>query len=41
MLQHVLIAAIVAAGFVLVTGPFFIPELHKLKFGQRDRKSVV
>ena len=30
MLQQVLLAAIVAAGFVLVTGPFFIPELHKL-----------
>ncbi|NMD99217.1 phospho-N-acetylmuramoyl-pentapeptide-transferase [Selenomonas bovis] len=38
MLQHVLIAAIVAAGFVLVTGPFFIPELHKLKFGQSIRE---
>ena len=38
MLQHVLIAAIIAAGFVLVTGPFFIPELHKLKFGQSIRE---
>ncbi len=38
MLQHVLIAAIVAAGFVLITGPFFIPELHKLKFGQSIRE---
>ncbi|MCI7055348.1 MAG: phospho-N-acetylmuramoyl-pentapeptide-transferase [Selenomonas bovis] len=38
MLQHVLIAAIVAAGFVLVTGPFFIPELHKMKFGQSIRE---
>ena len=38
MLQHVLIAAIVAAGFVLVTGPFFIPALHKLKFGQSIRE---
>ena len=38
MLQHVLIAAIVAAEFVLVTGPFFIPELHKLKFGQSIRE---
>ena len=38
MLQHVLVAAIVAAGFVLVTGPFFIPELHKLKFGQSIRE---
>ena len=38
MLQQVLIAAIVAAGFVLITGPFFIPELHKLKFGQSIRE---
>lgn len=38
MLQQVLLAAIVAAGFVLVTGPFFIPELHKLKFGQSIRE---
>lgn len=38
MLQQVLVAAIVAAGFVLVTGPFFIPELHKLKFGQSIRE---
>ena len=33
-----LIAVILAAGFVLVTGPFFIPELHKLKFGQSIRE---
>lgn len=38
MLQQVLLAAIVAAGFVLITGPFFIPELHKLKFGQSIRE---
>lgn len=38
MLQQVLVAAIVAAGFVLITGPFFIPELHKLKFGQSIRE---
>lgn len=38
MLQQVLVAAVVAAGFVLVTGPFFIPELHKLKFGQSIRE---
>ncbi|MBR2214687.1 MAG: phospho-N-acetylmuramoyl-pentapeptide-transferase [Selenomonadaceae bacterium] len=31
------LAAAVAAGFVLLTGPFFIPELHKLKFGQSIR----
>ena len=36
MLQQVIIAAVVAAGFVLLTGPFFIPELHKLKFGQSN-----
>lgn len=33
-----LIAVILAAGFVLITGPFFIPELHKLKFGQSIRE---
>ena len=38
MLQQVIIAAAVAAGFVLMTGPFFIPELHKLKFGQSIRE---
>ena len=38
MLQQVLVAAIVAAGFVLITGPFFIPELHKLKFRQSIRE---
>ena len=38
MLQQVIIAAVVAAGFVLLTGPFFIPELHKLKFGQSIRE---
>lgn len=35
---NVLIAAVVAAGFVLVTGPFFIPVLHRLKFGQSIRE---
>ena len=30
-------AAVIAAGFVLLSGPFFIPELHKLKFGQSIR----
>ncbi len=38
MLQQVIIAAVIAAGFVLLTGPFFIPELHKLKFGQSIRE---
>ena len=38
METSLLIAAVVAAGFVLVTGPFFIPELHKLKFGQSIRE---
>ncbi len=33
-----LIAVLIAAGFVLITGPFFIPELHKLKFGQSIRE---
>lgn len=32
-----LIAVIVSAGLVLLSGPFFIPELHKLKFGQSIR----
>jgi phospho-N-acetylmuramoyl-pentapeptide-transferase len=32
------VAAAVAAGFVLMTGPFFIPWLHKLKFGQSIRE---
>ena len=31
-------AAGIAAGFVIITGPFFIPELHKLKFGQSIRE---
>jgi phospho-N-acetylmuramoyl-pentapeptide-transferase len=38
MLEKIVIAAIIAAGFVLLTGPFFIPELHKLKFGQSIRE---
>lgn len=37
-MESVLIAAVVAAGFVLITGPFFIPWLHKLKFGQSIRE---
>lgn len=37
-MESVLLAAIIAAGFVLLTGPFFIPELHKLKFGQSIRE---
>lgn len=37
-MESIIIAAAVAAGFVLLTGPFFIPELHKLKFGQSIRE---
>lgn len=37
-MESVLLAAAIAAGFVLLTGPFFIPELHKLKFGQSIRE---
>jgi phospho-N-acetylmuramoyl-pentapeptide-transferase len=37
-LESFLIAVVIAAGFVLITGPFFIPELHKLKFGQSIRE---
>lgn len=37
-MESVLLAAVIAAGFVLLTGPFFIPELHKLKFGQSIRE---
>lgn len=36
-LEQIIVAAAIAAGFVLLTGPFFIPELHKLKFGQSIR----
>jgi phospho-N-acetylmuramoyl-pentapeptide-transferase len=38
MTNSLLFAAVIAAGLVLVTGPFFIPELHKLKFGQSIRE---
>lgn len=37
-MEQVILAAVIAAGFVLLTGPFFIPELHKLKFGQSIRE---
>lgn len=37
-MESVLLAAVIAAGFVLLTGSFFIPELHKLKFGQSIRE---
>lgn len=37
-MESIIIAAAIAAGFVLLTGPFFIPELHKLKFGQSIRE---
>ena len=33
-----MLAIVVAAGLVLISGPFFIPELHKLKFGQSIRE---
>ncbi len=33
-----LLAVVIAAGIVLISGPFFIPELHKLKFGQSIRE---
>lgn len=36
--NSLVVAAVVAAGFVLITGPFFIPWLHKLKFGQSIRE---
>ncbi len=35
---NMILAAFVAALVVLVTGPFLIPELHKLKFGQSIRQ---
>ena len=38
MSMSMLIAAAAAAGLVLLSGPFFIPELHKLKFGQSIRE---
>ena len=38
MNNSLVVAAAVAAGFVLMTGPFFIPWLHKLKFGQSIRE---
>ena len=33
-----LTAVVVAAAFVLISGKFMIPELHKLKFGQSIRE---
>jgi len=36
--QTMFLAAVVAAAVVLISGPFFIPELHKLKFGQSIRE---
>ena len=38
MAGSILLAAVIAAGVVLLTGPFFIPKLHKLKFGQSIRE---
>ncbi len=37
-LYPLLLSAVVAAACVLLTGPFFIPLLHKLKFGQSIRE---
>ena len=37
-MDKILLAAIFAAGLVLCIGPLLIPELHKLKFGQRIRE---
>ena len=36
-MEQIIVAEAIAAGFVLLSGPFFIPELHKLKFGQSIR----
>ncbi len=33
-----ILAAVVAAAVVLITGPFLIPKLHQLKFGQSIRE---
>ena len=38
MSTSLLLAVVIAAGIVLISGPFFIPELHKLKFGQSIRE---
>jgi len=38
MQDSFILAALIAAGIVLITGPFFIPELKKLKFGQSIRE---
>ncbi len=37
-MQSVIIAVVIAAAVVLVSGPFFIPMLHRLKFGQSIRE---
>ncbi len=37
-LYPLLLAAVIAAACVLLTGPFFIPLLHRLKFGQSIRE---
>jgi len=37
-LYPLLLSAVIAAACVLLTGPFFIPLLHKLKFGQSIRE---
>ena len=35
---EILTAAAIAAGVVILSGPFLIPLLHKLKFGQSIRE---
>lgn len=37
-MNQLITAAAVAAGLVLIAGPFLIPALHKLKFGQSIRE---
>ena len=37
-MQSVIIAVVIAAAVVLISGPFFIPMLHRLKFGQSIRE---
>ena len=33
-----ILAAVIAAAVVLISGPFLIPKLHQLKFGQSIRE---
>ena len=36
--MRVILAFIVAAGAVMLIAPFFIPMLHRLKYGQVERE---